>query len=115
MRVLVATDGSDNSFEAIHQAARLISAEHDQLLLYYSPVYPEDIYDWNDEASQAWRNFVSTQVFEKARQHLPLEWSEKVEQIQGSSDPRTEISRFPRHEASNSSLLEHVGWALLDD
>jgi nucleotide-binding universal stress UspA family protein len=89
MRVLIALDGSDGSFEAVRQIAPLLTPARDELALYCRPpnvqirsrsVAKEVVAGAQDSLAQA--------IFAEARKRLPSALAEKSATIVGHQDPR---------------------------
>jgi len=91
--VLIAIDGSVDGFEAVRQAARLVSPEKDHIVLYYSlPSIRLDIESSNEAATaDKVRGVLAQAVFEEARKCLPTDFVSHVQEIVDSEDPREGI------------------------
>jgi len=88
MRVLIAIDGSDGSFEAIQQVAPLLRASRDQLALYCrAPQVHTQIKD----AGATARGALAEAIIAKADSHLPTEWQTARQVLLGQDDPRHDI------------------------
>lgn len=92
MRVLVAVDGSADGFEAVQQGAALLSAEKDQVALYYSAprVGLEDNSDTPATPAKV-RHVLAQAVFEEARKSLPAPLAAQTQEIADNIDPREGI------------------------
>lgn len=89
MKVLVAVDGSDGSFEAVSQIAKVLSSGKDELALYCSP--PEirvASKSTNREILSRARQALAQAIFEEARKRLPESFAVSVHTIVGTQDPR---------------------------
>jgi nucleotide-binding universal stress UspA family protein len=90
MKVLIGVDGSDGSHDAVRQATALLSAERDQVALYYSPPHvrfheaPASEADMQDRVRQA----LSQAVFEDARRWMPEPLRAAAHTIVGTQAPR---------------------------
>ncbi len=93
MRVLIAVDGSDGSFEAIRQIAPLLKEDRDEVAVY---CYPPQVRvrsaraapDMVDSARQA----LAETVFAEARRRLGTNLAVKAETIVGHQDPKRGIN-----------------------
>lgn len=90
MRVLLATDGSANSLEAIQQANRILSPQQDRLLIFYSAPGREVAQAADQATADHARQALADDVFSRALSILP-EWENCVETIKAQGDPRFEI------------------------
>jgi nucleotide-binding universal stress UspA family protein len=90
MRVLIGVDGSEGGWEAVYQAARLISPDRDQVALYYAP--PQIAFRRGRSPEQAVidqaRQGLAESVLGEAVQRLPNVWRANVEKIVGHQHPR---------------------------
>jgi nucleotide-binding universal stress UspA family protein len=89
MRVLIGVDGSPGSFAAVQFAGRILAAGTDEVFLYYSPppVYVRATHDASGTAG-ALQGYLTTAVFDKARQQLPEPLRAPTQTIIGSRDAR---------------------------
>jgi nucleotide-binding universal stress UspA family protein len=89
MRVLTGVDGSAGSLAAVQFIGRLLSADQDEIRLYYSPP-PVSVGNTADPSSMAAQlhDYLTSTVFDKAREHLPLPLRRTAKSITGSRDPR---------------------------
>ena len=89
MRVLIAIDGSEGSFDAIRQVGPLLRSERDEVALYCRPphlqVRLENVA--NDVVTAAQESLAAT-IFAEARRRLPAAFQEKASTIVGHQDPR---------------------------
>lgn len=92
MRVLIAIDGSKGGFEAVKQAALLLSSSEDQIGLYYSPPRV------TDDAGTLEEQFLERAVaalanacFDEAKTLLPPGLARSIETIVGKDSPASEI------------------------
>src|SRR5262245_65786613 len=90
MRVLLATDGSENSREALRQASQILSSQRDDLLILYSAPGYEMATLADPAAADRARQSLTDDVFARARSTLP-NWSDRVETVKAQGDPRCEI------------------------
>jgi len=90
MRVLLATDGSENSLEAIRQASRILSPAQDRLLVFYSAPGKEVTQGADQATVKQARQALADDVFAGALSILPG-WKNRVETIKAQGDPRCEI------------------------
>jgi nucleotide-binding universal stress UspA family protein len=104
MKILIGIDGSAGSFTAAEQVGRLVAADRDELLLYFSPpmieigdglVAPEILRKAQESFTQA--------VFAEALGKLPEPVRAKCQTILGDADPRGEILEICK--ARNIDLL----------
>lgn len=86
MKALIAVDGSRHSIEAVAQIGALLSAERDQIVLYYSPAehFTMDSAAGNSEVLTRARSALISAVFEEASSHLPVELRKHTETIVGT-------------------------------
>jgi nucleotide-binding universal stress UspA family protein len=85
MKVLIGVDGSSNSFAAVEFVARLLSAEHDEIVLLFAT--PEMSFDddrLDPSIEDRARFALSRTVLEAALERLPPEWRTKAEQKQAT-------------------------------
>ncbi|HEX5470635.1 MAG TPA: universal stress protein [Lacipirellulaceae bacterium] len=81
MKVLIGVDGSSNSFAAVEFVGRLLSAEHDELvLLFATPAVSFDDERLDPAVEQRARSALSRTVLNAALERLPTEWQERVTQ-----------------------------------
>ena len=93
MKVLIAVDGSEGGWEAVHQVGGLISPEMDQGALYYSPPevrFPRGAAPTADVIERA-KTTLADAVFAEAVQRLPEPARDKVHKIVGHQNPRNGI------------------------
>jgi nucleotide-binding universal stress UspA family protein len=88
MRVFIAVDGSEGSFEAIRQVAPLLRPDRDQLALFCRPPQVRVGGNQTDEVLAKAREALAGAIFAEADKHLPAQWSAKRETIVGHHDPR---------------------------
>ncbi len=84
MKVIVGVDGSSNSLATVAFLGRLMSVDHDEILLAYAaPIAPFLGDDQLDPgvASRA-QTALSTAVFDEAEMRLPEEWQSHVERLE---------------------------------
>ncbi|MDP6723458.1 MAG: universal stress protein, partial [Pirellulaceae bacterium] len=90
MKVLIGIDGSDNSIEAVRLTSRLISAEQDEIVLYYSPPQinlcsgPKP----DDETIARMQKTLTDAVFDKARVQLSTRLNVKTTTVVGTRPPK---------------------------
>jgi nucleotide-binding universal stress UspA family protein len=88
MRVLIGVDGSLGSLAAVQLAGRLIAAEKDEVVLYYSPpIWVQGPAGSGDIRGEL-HSLLTSAVFDKARQHLPQPLQDNVQTIVGSREPQ---------------------------
>ena len=89
MKVLMAVDGSTKSLEAVQNVGNFLNAERDEVVMYYSP--PEfslpDESRMDPSIGADIRQRLLQDVFDKSREKLPAEFTEKVEMIRGEKKP----------------------------
>ena len=92
MKVLVGIDGSDGSFEAATQAARLLDPSNDSMVLYYSPPQARTGAGQIDpRLLERGRTAMADVVFDAARQRLPAALLPNVSTILGTQHARTGV------------------------
>ncbi len=86
MKVLIGVDGSAGSLQAVRFASRLLSAERDEIVLYYSPpeVTVRSGSKPDEEVLTRMRNTMTEAVFDKARVELPTALDVKTSTIVGT-------------------------------
>ncbi len=89
MRVLIGVDGSPGSLAAAKFVGNMLTAGKDQVFIYYSPppVYVRATHDASGTAG-ALQSYLTTAVFDRARQHLPATLAQQSTTIVGSRDAR---------------------------
>ncbi len=89
MRVLIAIDGSEGSFEAIRQVGPLLRPERDEVALYCRPPHVQVRSDdlAKDVVTAAQESLAAT-IFAEARRRLPAALQEKASTLVGHQDPR---------------------------
>lgn len=81
MRVLVGVDGSANSFAAVHFIGRLLSAERDELTLFFAtPLMTLDDETIDVEVENRARDVLTRSVLDAALERLPEEWQSRASQ-----------------------------------
>src|SRR6185436_12920714 len=81
MKVLIGVDGSSNSFAAVEFVGRLLSAEHDELvLLFATPAMSFDDERLDPAIEQRARSALSRTVLEAALERLPTAWKSRAVQ-----------------------------------
>jgi nucleotide-binding universal stress UspA family protein len=90
MRVFIAVDGSDGSFEAIDQVAPLLRGDRDQLAIYCRPPQVRTSGDQPHDAAHA-RSALAEAILAEADKRLPDDLRTQRESIVGEHDPRHEI------------------------
>jgi len=90
MKTLIGIDGSDGSIEAVRFVAKLLSAEADNVVLYYSPpqISVQSGPKPDDETLSRMRQTMAGSVFEKARTELSPELNKKTTTIVGTRKPK---------------------------
>ncbi len=88
MQVLIGIDGSPTGFEAIRQACRILTADHDEITLYYSPPGVELIHSSAGATVHRGRQALAQSVFGQAMSYLPVDWPPAVKTVIGTTDPR---------------------------
>lgn len=88
MKVLVGVDGSSNAFAAVRFLGRLLSPEHDALVMVYA--VPEtsfaDAETLDETVADRARTALSRAVFDEAVSRLPPAWQAKVSPLEAVSD-----------------------------
>jgi nucleotide-binding universal stress UspA family protein len=92
MRVLIAIDGSEGSFEALDQVVPLLRADRDQVVLYCRPPQVE-VHSANvaTQMVSETREFLANKIFSEARRRMPVGLAEAARTIVGHQDPRRGI------------------------
>jgi nucleotide-binding universal stress UspA family protein len=89
MKVLIAVDGSANSFAAIGQIAQLLKGGKDEIALYCAPpAIHLTAGATSQEVLVRARQALADAIFDEARKHLPTELQTGVHTILGTQDPR---------------------------
>ena len=89
MRVLIGVDGSAGSLTAVRLVGRLLAAEKDEVIFYYSPPQMETRRElYAETAAKLLRSHITTIVFHESRSCLPEPLWPRVETIVGTRDPR---------------------------
>ena len=71
MKVLIGVDGSPHGFAAARQAGEILSAERDQVTLFYSPPQVRLAHDAAPEMINRARAAIAEAVFDESKKHLP--------------------------------------------
>src|SRR5262245_61251763 len=100
MRVLIATDGSENSLEAIRQASQILSAQRDRLFIFYSAPGYEMVALGDPATADRARQSLTDEVFARARSIVP-DWADRVEIVKAQGDPRYEILNAADRQAAD--------------
>ena len=98
MRVLLATDGSESSLEAIHQAGQILSPNHDELIMFYSLFGVGQISGADETLANRCRQFLGEEAFARAMEKLPG-WTGAVQKILGTDNPQSEILQTAENQA----------------
>jgi len=105
--VLIAVDGSDDGFEAVRQAARLIKPGKDQVVLYYS--VPQLRLETDSSTAPAIAGNVeqalARAVVEEARKLLSPGFTDAVQEIVNNEDPRDGIIRAAEHAKADMMVV----------
>jgi nucleotide-binding universal stress UspA family protein len=89
MRVLLAVDGSDGSFEAIDQVAPLLRSDRDEVALYsHPPQVQVRIKNVARDVLEGAEESFANLIFAKARKRLGNQFEEKAHTILGHQDAR---------------------------
>ncbi len=115
MRVLLAVDGSDGSFEAIRQIAPLLREDHDEVALYCHPPQirvhsaraPEEVVD-------AARQTLAETVFAEARRRLGAKLGAMAHTIVGHQDPKRGINLAAQQWAADLIVLGARGLSVFE-
>ncbi len=92
MRVLIAVDGSEGSFDAVRQVAPLLSEGRDTVALYCRPPQVQvRSAGTGKELLDAAEQSLANAVFAEARKHLGPRFESKTHTIIGHKDPRNGI------------------------
>src|SRR5262245_30749494 len=92
MKVLIGVDGSSNSFAAVEFVGRLLSAEHDELvLLFATPAMSFDDDRLDPSIEDRARSALTHTVLEAALERLPPEWRERAQQKQATGAASTAL------------------------
>ena len=88
MRVLVGVDGSSNSLATVAFVGRLLSVEHDEIILaYVAPPLPFLGDELDPGVATRAQGALSSAVFDEAVLRLPGEWQSRVERVELSGSP----------------------------
>ncbi len=89
MKVLIGVDGSPGCFEAVGQACKLLSAEHDQLGLYYSPptIHVRASGGAGEQMLKRARDALATAVFDEVRSRVPQSMRASIHTVVGEQTP----------------------------
>src|SRR3954464_7376090 len=92
MKVLIGVDGSSNSFAAVEFVGRLLSAEHDELvLLFATPAMAFEDDRLDPAIEQRARSALSRTVLEAALERLPAAWQQRAQQRQVTGSPSSAL------------------------
>jgi nucleotide-binding universal stress UspA family protein len=92
MKVLFAVDGSEGSFEAVAQVARLLAPGKHQLALFCSPPSVRAGWTTNPEVLARAREGLVQAVFDEARLRMPEALRGDVQTITTADDPRHAVT-----------------------
>jgi nucleotide-binding universal stress UspA family protein len=87
MKVLVGVDGSSNSFAAVAFVGRLLTPEHDRLILLFAAPALSVEEELDPAVEERARSVMSNTVLEAALERLPEAWRQRAERKYASDDP----------------------------
>ena len=114
MNILIAVDGSPPSLEAVRLAGRLVSADQDEIVLYYSPPGLELVQTVAGATVLRGREALAQSVFAEAKARLPVNWSPAVQTVIGASDPSEGILHAARDRKSDLIVVGARGMGRLE-
>lgn len=114
MRVLIAVDGSQGSFEAIDQVAPLLRADRDQLALYCRPPQVRASGSQPTETAVRARAALAEAILAEADKHLPPDLRAQREAIVGEEDPRHEIVSAAEKWSANLIVMGARGLSIFE-
>jgi nucleotide-binding universal stress UspA family protein len=106
MRVLIAVDGSEGSFEATSQVGSLLRPDHDQVTFFCHPAQVQ-VHSRNlpKELVSGARNSLAEAVVNQAKARLPAAFSDKTAVIVGHQDARHGILLAARQSGAELIVL----------
>ncbi len=114
MNILIAVDGSPASLGAVRLAGRLVSADRDEIVLYYSPPGLELVQTVAGATVLRGREALAQSVFADAKARLPVNWSPAVQTVIGASDPSEGILHAARDRKSDLIVVGARGMGRLE-
>jgi len=111
MKVLVGVDGSEGSLDAVSFVGPLLSAQQDQVALYYSPldIQVREGGQTGKEVVGRTHKILAEAVFEEARQKLPAPLRTDVHTIVGQQHARHGIPAAAEHWRSEMIVVGSRG------
>jgi nucleotide-binding universal stress UspA family protein len=92
MKVLVGVDGSSNSFAAVEFVGRLISADRDELMVFFAtPAMSFDDERLDATVEERARSALSRAVLDAALERLPQQWRAAVKQSEVAGPPASSL------------------------
>jgi nucleotide-binding universal stress UspA family protein len=114
MRVLIAVDGSNSSFEAIEQVAPLLRSDRDQLALYCRPPQVRASGSQPKDVVARTRAALAEAILAEADKHLPADLRAQREAIIGEQDPRHEIISTAEKWSANLIVVGARGLSIFE-
>ena len=87
MKAVVGIDGSENSFDAIVQACRMLDPERDCLALYSAMPHVQVGIPAAHDVAERGRAKLSQSILARAALHVPEAWKGRFQRIVGADDP----------------------------
>jgi nucleotide-binding universal stress UspA family protein len=87
MKAVVGIDGSENSFDAIVQACRMLDPERDCLALYCAMPHVQVGIPAAHDVAERGRAKLSQSILARAALHVPEAWKGRFQRIVGADDP----------------------------
>ena len=87
MKAVVGIDGSENSFDAIVQACRMLDPERDCLVLFCALPHVQVGIPAAYDAAERGRTKLSHSILDRAALHVPEAWKGRLQRIVGADDP----------------------------
>jgi nucleotide-binding universal stress UspA family protein len=115
MRVLVGVDGSSNSLATVAFVGRLLSVEHDEIVLaYVAPPLPFLGDELDPGVASRAQGALSSAVFDEAVVRLADEWQSRVEQLELSGSPAAALLRAADEKGAELMAVGFRGTGLFE-